>query len=355
MKRFPFSPRTLFISVITAVVILAVVGWGFWSWAAAQYRHVIDGWVDEGRAAGYQISYDDRQIFGFPRRITMRLVNLRWKNADGIDFHTDDMDIVVTPWDWNDFDAKFKNHVSLAAPMDEEGHSLILSGNSGHAHVHLDDEGIWREAKLALSSAEIGFAPDYIFRAEELSASASRPEIAPQDHTAPGLLLAGEAEDITVPAAMPTPFGYKAVKFSTHMRVMGPVPDVRRRAAVDAWNKESGIVQFDDFSLQWGILDLTSKGTMGFDDDLQPEGAFAGSVSNPDKTVQALMDGNFIILHDKAMLMSALDLFAKPAAKGSGKILELPITVQLGGLFFGPIRIFTFPEIEWPVEPPVVK
>jgi hypothetical protein len=52
--------------------------------------------------------------------------------------------------------------------------------------------------------------------------------------------------------------------------------------------------------------------------------------------------------------MSALELFAKPAGQGK-KTLELPITVQLGGLFFGPIRLFTFPEIEWPVEPPPAK
>jgi hypothetical protein len=53
------------------------------------------------------------------------------------------------------------------------------------------------------------------------------------------------------------------------------------------------------------------------------------------------------------MLLSALDLFAKPSAHGD-KTLDLPITIQLGGLFFGPVRIFVFPQIEWPVEPPAI-
>ncbi|MGB9152991.1 MAG: DUF2125 domain-containing protein [Alphaproteobacteria bacterium] len=353
MKRAAFVPRTLFIATITSIVVLAILGWGFWTLAASQYRRIIDGWVEEGRAAGYQISYDDRQVFGFPRRITMRLVNLHWKNASGIDFHTDDMDIVVTPWDWSDFDAKFKNHASIVAPLDSEGHSLLLSASAGRAHAHVDSDGLWRAAKLSLSDAEIGVAPNYLFQAEKLSAAVSRPETPPHDHSTAGLLVEGEADAITVPAAMPSPFGNKAAKFSTHMRVMGPVPDVRRRADVDAWSKDSGLVEFDDFSMNWGVLELTSKGAMGFDDDLQPEGAFAGTVGNSEKTVQALMDGGFILIHDKAMLMSALDLFAKPSIHG-GKTLDLPITVQLGGLFFGPIRIFTFPEIEWPVEPPVV-
>ena len=58
-------------------------------------------------------------------------------------------------------------------------------------------------------------------------------------------------------------------------------------------------------------------------------------------------------MHDQDMLKAVMDMFAKPSLTGS-KGMELPITVQLGGLFFGPIRIFTFPEIEWPIEPPSI-
>jgi hypothetical protein len=80
---------------------------------------------------------------------------------------------------------------------------------------------------------------------------------------------------------MPSPFGNKAAKLSFHIRVMDALPDIRRRASVDAWNKDSGVVEFDDFSVSWGVLDLASKGTLGFDDDLQPEGAFSGTILIP--------------------------------------------------------------------------
>jgi Uncharacterized protein conserved in bacteria (DUF2125) len=351
MKPLLFSPRKVFIATITAIVTLTILGWGFWSLAAAQYRHIIDGWIEEGRNAGYQITYDDRQVFGFPRRITMRLVNLHWKNTDGIDFRTEDMDIVVTPWDWNLFDVKFKNHVSVAAPLDSDGHALMLSSGGGRAHIRLDNDGIWREAKLSLEEASLGLAPNYLFQSDKLSASVIRPDIPPKDHTEAGLTLEGEADDVTLPSAMPSPFGNKAAKLVTHMRVMGRVPDVRKRAVVDAWNKDSGIVEFDDFSIKWGVLDMDSKGTLGFDDDLQPEGAFAGTVANPEKTMRSLIDKGFIAMHDETMLASLMEMFSKPLPHGS-KGLELPITVQLGGLFLGPVRIFTFPEIEWPTEPP---
>jgi len=351
MKPAFFSPRSLFVATLTVIVTLTILGWVFWSLAAAQYRRVIDGWIDEGRSAGYEITYDDRLIFGFPRRITMRLINLRWRRNDGIDFHTDAMDIAAMPWDWSNFDAKFKDHASVAAPMDSEGHALLLSSSSGRAHVVLDANGVWHAAKLSLNDSKIGLAPDYLFQAGKLSAEVTRPDMPPKDHTEVGLTIAGEAETIDIPPAMPSPFGDKATKLSARMRVMGAVPDVRRRSAVDAWNKDSGIVEFDDFSVSWGVLDFVSKGTLGFDDDLQPEGAFAGTLANPEKTMRTLMDRGFIVMHDADMLAAAMAQFAKPSARGA-KGMELPITIQLGGLFFGPIRIFTFPEIEWPIEPP---
>ena len=352
MKPPAFSPRFFFIATVTAIVTITIVGWSLWSLSAAQYRRIIDGWIDEGRAAGYQISYDKRQTFGFPRHIVMRLANLHWRNADGIDFRTDDMDIEVTPWNWNQFDAKFKNHVSLAAPLDTEGRALMLSSGEGRAHIKLDDDGIWTRAELALRDAKLGLSPNYLFGAERLSVAVERPVDPPKDHTQAGLSLEGEADSIDVPEAMPSPFGNKANKLSMHMRVMGPVPDVRKRSSVDAWNKDSGIVEFDDFSIDWGVLNMESKGTLGFDDDLQPEGAFAGTVAKPKETMQALIDKGFVAMHDQDMLDAMMEMFARPAPHGS-KGMDMPITVQLGGLFFGPVRVTTFPEIEWPAAPPV--
>ncbi len=351
MKKSFFSPRGVLLGLVAVLLALSLAGWAYWSLSALAYRHAIDRWIEEGRAAGYQISYDDRQMFGFPRHLTMRLINVRWRNADGIDFRAQAMDLLSVSWIGHTFEARFKNHVSIAAPVDEDGHILMLSAESGHGHVTLDSEGFWRQAQLSLDDIQGGLAPAYLFHAEKLSLALARPDQPPKDHHEVGLTLEGAAETMTLPAAMPAPFGDKAAKFTARLRVMGPVPDVRRRASVEAWNKDSGIVEFDDFSLSWGVLSLASKGTVGFDDDLQPEGAFAGTVANPEKTLQLLMDKGFILLHDAGMLKSAMDLFARPSVRGTPG-MELPITVQLGGLFFGPIRIFTFPEIDWPKEPP---
>ncbi len=351
MKPFLFSPRKVFIRSVTAIVALGILGWLIWSLAATQYRRVIDSWIEEGRAAGYQISFDDRQVFGFPHHITMRFVNLHWKNADGIDFHTDTMDIAATPWDWQHYEVKLKNHVVVNAPTDTDGHALMLASDTGQGHVTLDDDGVWLAARLELQGTKGGLAPNYLFDAGKILLSVVRPGEAPVDHKQVGLTLEGEADDVVLPDAMPSPFGNKADKFAVRMRVMGVVPDVRAKSSVDAWNKESGIVEFDQFDLHWGELDLHAKGTMGFDDDLQPEGAFAAQVAHADKAMHVLIDKGFIAMHDQDMLAAAMDMFSQPVPKGQMG-MGLPIAVQLGGLFVGPIRVFAFPQIVWPDVPP---
>ena len=350
MKLARFSPRTVFLTTMSVIAVVAMIGWIGWSVAVSQYRGVIDGWIEEGRAAGYQIEYSDRQTFGFPRRMTMRLIKLHWKNADGIDFYTDDMDIVATPWDWQNFEAKFKNHVVLSAPMDEHGGALFLSGGEGHAQVHLDGDGVWQNARVALDNAEIGFAPRYVFKAGHINASVTRPATPPKNRGEVGLALEGEASDITAPDAMPSPFGARAEKFTTRMRVMGRVPDVRRRKSMESWNKDGGIVAFDDFSLSWGVLGLTSKGTLGFDDDLQPEGVFAGNIKNPKETMKALLVHGFVAMHDTTMLDAVMTMFSRTDSRDSPG-MALPITVQLGGFFLGPIRVLAIPTIEWASVP----
>ncbi|MDX2027730.1 MAG: DUF2125 domain-containing protein [Alphaproteobacteria bacterium] len=324
------------------------VAWGLlWSVAAREYRSVIDSWIETGRKSGYEILYDSQTLSGFPHNIVLRFTNLRWKNTDGITFQAGAMALSSRPWLWRHFDARLSNHVEIRAPLDEEGYALILGGESGHARVSLDSEGLWTVSHVALSKAKVGRAPDYIFEAEELEASAERPTTPPKDFKQTGLTLEGEAEDVKLPEAMPSPFGSKMKQVEAKLRFMGAMPDVRKKYSMTVWNNGGGIVEFDRLHMEWGPLDMTAKGAIGFDDDLQPEGAFSGAVDNHQQVLKALMEHELIAKRQAAMLDSALSLFAKPASLADSSGIEIPITVQLGGLFLGPVRVFMFPEIEW--------
>jgi hypothetical protein len=318
-----------------------------WWVTANQYREVVEGWIEQGRTAGYQISFDHQRLFGFPNHITLRFDNLRWKNNDAITFTADHMDLSARPWKWEIYNAHLKGHAAIEMPADDAGHSLVLSGDNGRAIVTLDRQGVWLLSTVSLDNAAFGRSPDYLFRVSHFQATAQRPPHPPENHTEPGLLLTSEATTVALPSAMPSPFGPTMAALAVKLRVMGSVPDFRRKDSLSAWNKDMGVVEFDELHMAWGALNLWAKGTMGFDDDLQPEGAFSSTIDGHQDAFKALLELGFIPKRQENMLNSALTLLARPAA-GDHPGIEAPIAVQLGGLFFGPIRIFSFPMIEWP-------
>ena len=319
----------------------------FWFVAATKYQTEIDHWIEVGRAQGYKITYDRREQFGFPRRAVLRFVNLHWINSDGIEFHADDLDISAALGQTKNFIAKFKGKVEIVTPVDTQHYTLVLGGESGQAQVSLADDGTWEECSLAMQAAHLGRSPDYIFLTDELKLSAKRPAAQPTDIKSAGLTLSGEARTVTLPAAMPESFGSKMAYLQTDLRVMGAVPDFRKKESVAIWNKNFGVAEFDRLDIEWGNLLLTSKGTMGFDDDLQPEGAFAAVVGHQDRLLETLKKGGYIAPASQEMLTSAMKLFAKPAPIKGQTGIEIPVAVQLGGFFLGPVKIFAFPQIGW--------
>jgi hypothetical protein len=347
MNLFHLAKRSRIVAVIILAAGAVAIFWIIWFIGATKYQSAIDKWIEAGRDEGYEISYDRREQFGFPHHTVLRFVNVKWKNTDGIEFHAGDLDISADLWQTKNFKAKFKGQVEIDVPVDGEHFSLILAGEHGEANVTLNDDGTWQQCAIEMQSARIGRTPDYLFIADSIKLSGNRPEKPPANVKEAGLTLSAEADGVTLPAAMPASFGPKMAELQIDVRVMGATPDFRRKDSVLAWNKAMGIVEFDRLNMAWGDLLLTSKGTMGFDDDLQPEGAFAGVIGNQDRVLETLMKNGYIAATQEAMLSSAMRLFAKPSAVKGQDGIEIPVAVQLGGLFLGPVKIFSFPQIEW--------
>ncbi len=345
---FPLRQKIFAALLALTLIFLAVIS--SWFYAGMRTASIVDEWIAAGRADGYDISYGSRELFGFPHNVVLRLGDVKWRNANGIVFHADDMDIAANLRHREKFRASFKGHVEASAPLDEE-HTLRLAGGSGIARVTLRPDGVWRKADLELSGAEVGLAPEYLFHIGTLKASAERPVTPPIDQHEAGLQLSGEANDVDIPSMMPASFGPHMKKLSVGMRVMGSIPDIRRRESVEAWNKSNGNVTFDSLALDWGQLQVSARGTLGFDDDLQPEGVFSSIIHNPQQTFKTLIDSNVIPQRQAEIMKSAMDILGRPQNKSDPEGLELPISVQLGGVFLGPIRMFAFSMIDWPVSP----
>ena len=329
-----------------------VLWWVIWTISAAQYRDFIDGWIEAHRASGYQVTYDSRDTEGFPRYVTLHFSNFVLQNSDGIKIHANDVSLAAFPWQWSRFDAKLKHGFELTIPFTNDKTLLISTDAVARNHTDLEDNGDWKFVDLELTDAKALWGQEPFFGANEFRIALERPDVAPKDRTQPGLMITGSADNLSLPPGLDSPFGPQAAKIDAALRVMGPVPDPRRKESVAAWNAGGGVAEFDNFFLQWGPLIFAAKGTLGLDDDLQPEGVFSSQIGNHQEVLKTLLAANDIPKHDAGMLDSALNLFAKHSILGGKPSIEVPITVQLGGLFLGPVRIFEFSEIAWEPSQP---
>ena len=218
--------------------------------------------------------------------------------------------------------------------------------------------GDWKfvDLDLADAKADVGAADPFFSAGKFEDRVLQRPdEPWPKNNKEAGITFSGSAEDMTLPPGMDSPFGAKLAKLDLTLRVMGDVPDPRKKDSVAAWNSRGGTVEFDKFLMQWGPLALSTRGTLGLDDDLQPEGAFSAQIGNHTEVLKVLMDQDYIPKRETGMLDSALKLFTKKVTVDGHAGIEAPIAVQLGGLFLGPVRVFGFSEIAWgEALPPVV-
>ncbi len=339
--------RRFCIAAVVMFAAMALIWWAVWSIAASQYRDFINGWIETHRPAGYQVTYADQDIEGFPRLIVLHFSNLVLQNPDGVKIHANDVSLATFPWQWHHFDAKLKHGFELTIPFTGEKTLVISTQETARNHTELQDNGDWQYLNLELADAKALWGSDPFFSAGNFEVAFQRPDTEPKDRTQPGLNFEGLVENMTLPPGLDSPFGADIAKIETAFRVMGPVPDPREKKSVAAWNGGNGVVEFDKFLLNWGPLVLSARGTLGLDDDLQPEGAFSGQIGNHEAVLKTLLAHDYIPQHEAGMLDSALNLFAKKSSVGGTRGIEVPITVQLGGFFLGPVRVFEFPEIEW--------
>jgi Uncharacterized protein conserved in bacteria (DUF2125) len=345
MKRFGIAAG------VTLALMLAM-WWVVWTIGAVQYRHFIDNWIETHRSLGYQVTYDNRETEGFPSTITLHFGNFVLTNPDGVKVHANDVLLSAFPWHWRNFEAKLKHGFELTIPFTNDKTLLISTDAIARNHTELRENGDWKFVNLELTDAKALWGEKPFFGASEFRIALDRPDSEPKDHTQPGLMITGSADRLSLPPGLDGPFGPQAAKIDVSLRVMGPVPDPRLKESVAAWNGSGGVVEFESFYLQWGPLVFAAKGALGLDDDDQPEGVFASQIGNHQEVLKTLLAANDIPKHDAGMLDSALNLFAKHSILGGKPSIDVPISVQLGGLFLGPVRVFEFPEIVWePVQP----
>ena len=129
--------------------------------------------------------------------------------------------------------------------------------------------------------------------------------------------------------------------------VEGRLQPGRPSESLAIWRDAGGVLQIQRFAADWGPLAVTAEGTLALDGQMQPLFAGTATVRGYSEAIDALVQARMMAPNQATGAKIALAAMAKPADDGGPPAAKLPITIQDGFLFVGPLKLAQMPRIVW--------
>lgn len=352
----------LFIGGIVALLIAYVI---FWFVLAHVARVKIADWIEAQRTEGIEITYDRLDIGGFPYRLQVDVRGL------GITGHEGDLlwtvespnaAAVIMPWNRNHVILMAEEGALAVGPEGAEPDRLAVSGS--RASIVVDR----RRAPLRISATTEELRVEgpaagpegLVLRDGELhwraanqvpSNKAAEPqEDDPREPLAWQLAVRGGP--IAHELLGRSPYGSELQKFAAIMEVRGSGIDSHASPeTIQAWRDQGGTVEVTSLQLNWGELDLLMTGSLTLDQQFRPLGAFTAEVKGYEPIISYLHESGHIDAAEAETATMTLEAIVAADTDGDNR-LSVPITLQAGRLFVGPLPVANLPSL-LPEEDPV--
>jgi hypothetical protein len=116
-------------------------------------------------------------------------------------------------------------------------------------------------------------------------------------------------------------------------------PGASGNAALAAWRDSGGILDLSDIELDWGELWMKGAGTLALDEAFRPLGAFSFETLGLPALVQRATEAGLLERDAGQTLARALGALASGTDERGRQRVQLPITLQDGGLYVGQIEL----------------
>lgn len=340
----------------------------YWFVLADKAEDMIVRKIEAERQAGAAIAYDALDVGGFPYRLEFTAVNLDMsrEEASGVSWRltSPELIVVLQPWKLNHAIAFAR---TLTLELSEGDAPTALDVRDMRASVILDKAR--RPGRVAIEMAElVGLGPDlgnaplkvadvgfHWRRPESLAAGDAEARAAMQAANPAGdpdeepLMLeplqsewALRGARLTHPALAESPYGDTIETFDIVFAVHGDLAPMLKPQSLAEWRDAGGTLELNGYSMTWGSLDLLLKGSVSLDEYFRPLGAFTAEVRGYEPVIDQLKESGEIDPSEADTVKSTLGTIAGNDAQGR---LTIPIALQSGRLFIGPLPVANLPSI----------
>lgn len=126
--------------------------------------------------------------------------------------------------------------------------------------------------------------------------------------------------------------------------------------ALGGWRDAGGTLDVSRLQISYGPFEVRSTGTVSLDGNLQPIGAFTAQAEGFFAFIDALWRRGTVRGRDAVTAKAVLGAMIKKPKAGMRPSINLAITVQNRVLYGGPVPLWRFPVVDWPMlwpQPPV--
>ncbi len=283
------------------------------------------------------------------------MVDVAFSWPSGYGFTAQSLKIRARPWSPRRFRISAAGGVSAIlpygpAPDGAPRPAVTVAGETLRGHATFR-ESAW-PAAIDLTADTVtatrnlpGGASGRELSASTVTLSGSLPETPPKADTDVAGDLTLRLLDLSAPALEGNPLGATIRQTDLHLQLLGIPPGAIDPAGLKAWRDAGGSIDLLNLSIQWGQLGLTANGTMAFDANMQPEGAFSAQLTGFDQTIDALAGAGWIRPGSVGLAKLALGLAAMPGPDGK-QTVKTPLTIQNRHISLGPVKLGQMPELK---------
>ena len=337
--------RSLTLALI-GLAALAILYTIYWIILGRILDENIAGWAALRRAEGYAVSYEATSIGGYPFTLTTRFRNPEIAAPHGAWlWRGPETQLRLLPWApyTLQFWAPGRHRLQLGGPDPRE---VEISGDWLSLDIHLQDGVLPDRFGLTLGAGVIDDGRSGVVTMQLLAAEARLPRPPAGDPDKSSLDLLANVLKLELPGGAEV-LGREIWAAHLAAQVMGTVPDGEPREALAAWSDAGGALELRRLEGYWAGVYFKGDGTLALDRSLQP--LFAGSfaVAGLGGMLDKLAAAGILQPGPAQMAKLMFAALAAPLPDGGPPQVKLPLTVQDGYLYTGPIKLAPLRPLDW--------
>jgi Uncharacterized protein conserved in bacteria (DUF2125) len=335
--------------IVIVVLLLAALSGGYaWyrSYVAEQLSLALNDWILARTAEGYRIDADIAPESGNLTAVTQRVSDITVAApGDAWTLRLHNLDILVSPLSPLSVEFQPDGRVEFGYTVAGENYLLTNEFRDGAAGFSYDRESRITGAYLHEFGARLDGQISVDF--DSLESRFHFDPAAPLLKDGKSIEFNVAIENATVTNPTPLPLGSLIQHADLAAYVTGTLQPGRPSESLAAWRDAGGVLQIQRFVANWGPLAVTAEGTLTLDGQMQPLFAGTAMVRGYNETIDALAQAGMMELGQVTGAKIALAAMSKPSDAGGPPAAKLPITIQDGFLFVGPLKLAQMPRIVW--------